>query len=165
MRNPLSIPPAMQPPTMLSPAMASALVAVVAALSCTPLLAGEIDDVANDVAKFNVSNTSEAGISWMSGGIGEDARDEMRKAASGYNVLVVFSGRHGAYLSGIPFTVTRRDGREVFSGITDGPLLYVKLPAATYRFSAQIDGDWQSKRIQAGSSGPPVRMMFVSRGD
>lgn len=155
MRNPLSIVTSPQYSKMFSPSFAGALAALVAALACPPLLADEIG---------NASNTSQAGISWISGGIGDDARDEMRKAASAYNVLVVFSERSGAYLAEIPFTVSGRDGREVLAGTTDGPLLYIKLPAGSYRISAQIDGNWQSKRIQAGTSGRPVRTMFISRG-
>lgn len=160
MRNPLAIVTSPQYSKMLSPSFAGVLAALVAALACPPLLADEIDNA----AKLNASNSSQAGISWISGGVGDDARDEMRKAASAYNVLVVFSERGGAYLAEIPFTVSRRDGREVLAGTTDGPLLYIKLPAGSYRISAQIDGNWQSKRIQAGTSGRPVRTMFISRG-
>lgn len=160
MRNPFSSLTSTQHSTMFSPSLAGGLAALVAALACPPLLADEI----GNAAKLNASNTSQAGISWMSGGIGDEARDEMRKAASGYNVLVVFSERGGAYLAEIPFSVSGRDGREVLAGTTDGPLLYIKLPAASYRLSAQIDGNWQSKRIYASTSGRPVRTMFISRG-
>jgi hypothetical protein len=137
------------------------LLALVAALFCTPLLAVEI----NDNAKSNAISSPQTVIPWMSGGIGDEARDEMRKAADSYNVFIVFSAPQGSYLANIQFSVTGRNGREVIKGVSEGPLLYMKLPAASYRVSALIDGVWQSKQIQAGTPGRPVRTMFVSRGE
>ena len=137
------------------------LLAILAALSCTPLLASDIDDN----AKYNATSTPQATIPWMSGGIGDEARDEMRKAAATYNVLIVFSNRQGSYLASVPFAVAGRDGREILAGVSEGPLLYIKLPSASYRISAKLDGIWQNKQIQADTTGRPVRAMFVSRGE
>jgi len=134
---------------------------ILGALLCPPLQASEV----GDNAKSNVTSVPQADIPWMSGGIGEEARDEMRKAASSYNVQIVFSNRQGSYLADIPFTVAGRDGRQIISGVSEGPLLYVKLPPAVYRISAQIDGAWQHRRIQAATTGRPLRMVFVSRGE
>lgn len=161
MRNPLSAFATRSHSKTALRSLPGSVVAIVAALSCTPLLAVEIDDV----AKSNASSAPQAEIPWTSGGVGDDARDEMRKVATAYNILIVFSNRHGSYLAGIPFTVTGRNGREVLAGVSDGPLLYMKLPPAAYRISAQIDGTWQSKRILAGRPGHPERTIFVSRGD
>jgi hypothetical protein len=137
------------------------LLAILAALSCPPLLAGEIDDN----AKFNATSAPQAAIPWMSGGVGDEARDEMRKAATTYNVLIVFSNLQGSYLASVPFAVAGRDGREILSGVSEGPLLYIKLPPASYRISAKIDGIWQNKQVQTATTGRPVRAMFVGRGE
>lgn len=147
MRNPRSaFEPRTRPQTFLPLALALA-----AALQCTPLLA---DDSARS-----------EGISSISGGVGDDARTEMRKTAADYNVHLVFSDRHGGYLAGIPFTVARSDGRQIHSGISDGPLLYLKLPRGSYRIAAQMDGTWQSKRIVAGAAGGSEKTMFVATGE
>ena len=97
----------------------------------------------------------------MSGGIGDEARDEMRKSAAAYSVHLVFSDPQGSYLAAIPFTVTRLNGRELYSGVSAGPLLYLKLPPGSYQIAARFDGVWQSKRIRAGSSGEPAKVSFV----
>ena len=141
--------------------MLKGLVALVAALQCAPLLADEVDDV----ARSNVTSTPQNEITAMSGGIGNDAREEMRKSAAGYNVHLVFSGRHGSYLAGIPFAVTRPNGQEIYSGVSEGPLLYLKLPRGSYRIAAKIDGVWQSKPVVAGASGRSTRMLFVAKGE
>lgn len=134
------------------------VLAVVSILECPPLLAQEVDDA----AKHNSISAPQAEYSWMSGGVGDDARREMRKAAVSYNLHLVFSGRDGNYLASIPFSV-RQNGREIYSGITEGPLLYLKLPAGAYQVSAEIDGIWQSKRIQVSPGNRPAKMMFVAK--
>jgi hypothetical protein len=137
------------------------LLAIVAALLGAPLAQAEV----GDNAKHNTSSTTPAEIPWLSGGIGDEARDEMRKAAASYNVLVVFSTPQGSYLANVPFSVARRSGSDILSGVSEGPLLYIKLPPAAYRVSAQIDGVWQSKQIQVGATARPLRTVFVSKGE
>jgi hypothetical protein len=129
--------------------------AFVAALQCAPLLADE-------VASHNATSMAQEQVPWMSGGIGDEARDEMRKAAAAYNVHLVFSDRLGNYLADIPFSVARRDGRKIHTGVSEGPLLYLKLPPGSYQISAEMNGLWQSKRIQASASGNSVKTSFVA---
>lgn len=136
------------------------LLALVVALQCLPLAAQEV----GDVAKQNATSAPQAEIPWMSGGIGDEARDEMRKAAAAYSVHLVFSDREGSYLAGIPFTVSKVNGRELYSGVSAGPLLYLKLPPGSYQIAAKFDGVWHSKRIQAGTSGAPAKVSFVWNG-
>ena len=120
-------------------AISRPLVALVAALLCTPLLAVDIDDN----AKHNARSVPQAAIPWLSGGI----------------------DRQGSYLADIPFAVAGRNGQEVVAGISDGPLLYINLPAGSYKVSAKIDGVWQDRQIQAGPAGRPVRVNFVGKGE
>lgn len=136
------------------------LLALVVALQCFPLAAEEV----GDVAKQNATSTPQAAVPWMSGGIGDEALDEMRKAAAAYSVHLVFSDREGSYLAGIPFTVTKANGRELYSGVSPGPLLYLKLPPGSYQIAAKFEGVWHSKRIQAGTSGQPAKVSFVWNG-
>lgn len=137
------------------------LASLVLMLNGAPLRADEVDDVVN----HNAASSPQESISWMSGGIGDDARDTMRRAAGAYNVHLVFSDRQGHYLAEVPFTVTRRDGRQLHSGISPGPLLYLKLPPSSYRIAAEIDGAWQDKTIRAGTSARPAKMSFVAKGE
>lgn len=142
-------------------ALALPALALVAALQCAPLLADE----ATDVAAANATSAPREAVTWMSGGIGDDARDEMRKAAPNYNVHLLFSARAGNYLADIPFKVSAGNGQEIYSGVSEGPLLYLKLKPGSYRIAAQIDGEWQSKRVQVARSGAPARMSFIAKGE
>jgi hypothetical protein len=131
-----------------------ALLAVVALLHGAPLAAAEAH-----------RGAVAAAIPVLSGGVGDEERAAMRGQAAAYNVHVVFSQRSGAYLAGIPYTVTGRDGTVIHSGSSDGPLLYLRLPAGQYRIGAMIDGVWQSRRIRAESGGRPAKAAFVAAGE
>lgn len=140
--------------------MQRGLLLVALALPGLPAWAGAV----GDVAKQNTISAPQAELSWMSGGIGDEARDEMRKAAVAYSVHLVFSDPQGSYLAGIPFSVTKLNGREMYSGVSAGPLLYLKLPPGSYLIAAKFDGIWHKKRITAGTADDPARVSFVSYG-
>lgn len=165
MRNPLSAPghPAARSPVRLSmrSGLPALVVALVVALQGAPLWAQD----GEAAARINAASSPQAEVPWMSGGIGDEAREEMRRSASAYNVHVVFSARNGDYLANIPVTVTRRNGQKIHSAVSDGPLLYLKLPPGSYQIGAEIDGAWQNRRIEVVASGRTTKVMFVSRGE
>ena len=137
------------------------LIAMVIVLQCAPALAFELDDA----AKSNVASSPQAGISWLSGGVGDEAMAEMHKQGAAYNVHLMLTGPRGNYLAGIPFTVSRRSGQVTVSGVTEGPLLYLQLPAGRYQIAVEIDGAWQTRRVQALASGPATKVRFVAKGE
>jgi len=149
--------------TDFAPLLASrlGLIAVTLALQCSPVLAVEVDDA----AKSNVASSPQAEVSWMSGGVGDEAMSEMHKLSAAYNVHLLLTGAHGNYLAGVPFTVGSRNGKLAASGVTEGPLLYLKLPAGSYQVAVQIDGAWQARQIQASASGQAISMRFVAKGE
>lgn len=138
-----------------------AMVALIAGLQTSALFA---DDPEN-AARANAESSREAEISWTSGGVGDEALDEMHRVSAGYNVQLMFTGRDGHYLAGIPFKVSRRNGQAILSGMTDGPLLYLKLAPGAYQLAAEIDGVWQTRQVQVRSSGRAAKLRFVARGD
>lgn len=150
----------------LQRSLAEMLLILVAMTPCTPLMADEVEsDAANDAAKANTVSLSPDEIPWMSGGIGDDALQEMRKAAAAYNVHVLFTDRQGSYMANIPFTVAGRDGRQILSGVSDGPLLYLRLPPGSYRLSVEIDNAWQNRSIRVLRQGRPLGLSFIGRGE
>lgn len=117
------------------------------------------------VAAANSQSAAQAETPWLSGGIGDEALLEMRKVAPTYNVHIVFSSRSGSYLAGVPFRVLDGAGRTVYTGISDGPILYLKLAPGAYRVATEIDALWQERRIRASRAGAPVKLMFVAKGE
>ena len=137
------------------------LIAMLALMQCAPALAFELDDAARN----NVASSPQAGVSWLSGGVGDEAMTEMLKVSADYNVHLMLTGARGNYLAAIPFSVSRRSGEVTVSGVTDGPLLYLKLPAGNYQIAVAIDGVWQSRRVLASASGKATKVRFVARGE
>jgi len=136
------------------------LLALVVANCWAPVWA----ETAGQAARQDLTSAPQEQIPWISGGVSDEARDEMRKAAPAYNVHLMFSNRQGSYLADIPFTVSKVNGRELYSGVSEGPLLFLKLPPGTYQIAVQLDGVWQNKRIRAGTSGNPAKASFVGNG-
>ncbi|HEX5804307.1 MAG TPA: hypothetical protein VFY24_14870 [Azospira sp.] len=145
----------------LAGAWRAPLLAALLALPAAPLLA----DDADSEARANAISTPQAAVPWLSGGIGDEARAEMRKAAADYNVHLMFSERSGAYLADVPVTVRQRGGEKVYSGVSEGPLLYLRLPPGNYRVAAMIDGAWQERALRIGAGGRASRTSFVARGE
>lgn len=102
---------------------------------------------------------------WTSGGVSNEGREEMQKAAADFNVHVIFSTRHGKYHADVPFRVFRNDGRLFVSGVSEGPLLYLRLPPGSYRISADIDGVSYSQTLQAPVAGHSRQVSFVAGDD
>lgn len=136
-------------------------IAMVLALQCLPVHSLEVDDA----AKSNVASSPQAEVPWISGGVGDEAMTEMRNVATAYNVHVMMTGVLGNYLAGVPFTVSRRNGQIKVSGATEGPLLYLKLPAGRYQIAVEIDGRWQTRHIRVAASGTATKVRFVAKGE
>ena len=136
------------------------LVATFTAFPSLPLVAAEPGH-----AGHHHLHAAPGNAPWISGGVGDEAFAAMRSSASDYNVHVLFTGRHGAYLADIPFSVKARNGEEVLSGISAGPLLYLRLPAGNYQLAAKLNDAWQSQRIQVSNLPGATRARFVSQGE
>ena len=134
------------------------LIAVMFALQCSPVLAVEVDDA----AKSNVTSSPQEAIAWISGGVGDEAMAELHKVSTAYNVHLLLTGASGNYLAGVPFSISRK-GKVTVSGVTEGPLLYLKLPSGSYQIAVELDGAWQSKRIQTSTSGKATKVRFVAK--
>lgn len=133
------------------------LAALCSALPASPALAADVR--LTDQTPVN----APVEIYWLSGGIGDESRDEMQQSAAAYNVHMLFTDRKGEYLADIPVTIATRKGQLLYSAVSEGPMLYLKLPPGSYLISAEIDGAWQKRNVQLDRSGRASRLQFVSR--
>lgn len=137
------------------------LIAMIVVLQCAAMSAFALDDA----ARGNEASTPQSAVSWLSGGVGDEAMTEMRRQSAAYNVHVMLTGIRGNYLAGVPFSVSRRNGQITVSGVTDGPLLYLKLPAGRFLIAVEIDGAWQTRRILVASAGQAIKLRFFARSE
>ncbi|MGN6808677.1 MAG: carboxypeptidase regulatory-like domain-containing protein [Trinickia sp.] len=96
---------------------------------------------------------SQNGVSYITGGVGEDEVQAFRAAAPNYNLRMTFASKAGNYLSDVDVTIASGAGQPVLTVRTEGPFLYVRLPAGRYRIGAQRLHVSETKTIQVPAHG------------
>jgi hypothetical protein len=81
-----------------------------------------------------------AGVSYVSGGVGEESRTSLQSQAAQFNVQVVFALKSGEYLADVDVAVRDASGRTLFSTVTDGPWLRDSRREATRSARRLMDG-------------------------
>jgi hypothetical protein len=92
---------------------------------------------------------SEATV--RTGGVGLDEREALDAERDRYNLRLAFAERNGSYLADIAVRLTAADGRDVYSGNTDGPWLFARLKPGKYRLEAVVAGDKQVRTLTVGA--------------
>lgn len=75
------------------------------------------------------------GTPWVSGGVGESAREELMEEYDDYNLKLEFAVADGNYLADVAVNITTLDGTPVLRAFSTGPWLMTKLPAGRYEVS------------------------------
>jgi hypothetical protein len=96
---------------------------------------------------------SQNGISYVTGGVGEDEVQAFRTVAPRYNLRMTFALKTGSYLSDVDVTITSATGQSVMTVHTEGPFLFVRLPAGRYRIGAQMRQITETRTIQVPARG------------
>ena len=89
-------------------------------------------------------------VSYVSGGVGDDERQQMDRLAADYQLKMVFAGKGSPneYLSGVKVQITDKDGKTVLDTVTQGPFLLAKMPAGRYAISAESEGMVKQQTVQ-----------------
>jgi len=119
------------------------VVAVVLSLSLlSPWLLGVVVSKAYvpDNPPGVVQGNSEGGLRYMSGGIGTEERDFMKRQAPRYNLRLSFAVNSGQYLSEGKLVIENQDGKQIMGATTNGPWFYVQLPPGKYTVKAMFEG-------------------------
>ena len=107
---------------------------------------------------------SQGSVTYVSGGIGKDESDAMKRAASRYSLSVEMSspaGPRAEYVADVKIDVRDQRGVTVLSTTSDGPILLANLPPGRYTINAAKDGKSQQRNIVVGSGARPrVKFSF-----
>jgi hypothetical protein len=111
----------------------------------TPMPATPEDKpVARDIPLIegNQESSSHPDVSFVTGGVGEEERVAIEAAKPDYNLHITNTAAHGAFVGEARVVLTRTTGAdgagEEMLSVTSGPLLYVRLPAGSYRLLATL---------------------------
>lgn len=89
----------------------------------------------------DLAQRTPQGLSYLSGGVGEDERQAMLAVRADYNLRMTFATRvSGEYLADVALAVFDRSGTQVATATSDGPWCYLKLEPGSYRVVATIHG-------------------------
>jgi hypothetical protein len=90
------------------------------------------------------------GVKYLAGGVGINERARMREMAENYNVKMVFADPAGADLANVQVEITNSSGKNLIQTYSNGPWVYVKLPAGHYTITATHDGKSETRKLVVG---------------
>jgi len=83
----------------------------------------------------------ENGITYLSGGIGNDEAVAMKAEAKSYPLSMIFSaGKDNEYLADVKVNIKDKAGKDVLNAVSNGPIMLVKVPAGRYTVTAERNG-------------------------
>jgi hypothetical protein len=83
----------------------------------------------------------EGDVTYLCGGIGEQEAAYMKQQAKGYDLMLTFAARDGAYLADVDVDIRNAQGQQVLSANCDAPIMLVDLPqSGRYHVRANTAG-------------------------
>ena len=93
------------------------------------------------------------GVSYLSGGVGDEERDRILSIGKDFNLKLVLATRSSAYLSDVNIVIVDGRGQRRLDVKSDGPLFYAKLPAGRYRIKAAANGVLLQESVDVTAQG------------
>jgi hypothetical protein len=109
---------------------------------------------------FALTANTANGISYLTGGVTLDERQEMTDQRKNFSLQLKFAAKSGRYLGDVSVNITDATGAAVFESTSDGPWLWVNLPAGSYTLKATSGGVGQSQKISIGKNAPRELTMY-----
>lgn len=124
--------------------------------------AASLDPIDN--SGVQVQRQEQNGITYLSGGIGEDESKAIQQT-TGYNLHMSFSvGVENKYIPDVDVVIQKSPGPTVLTLSQAGPLVYVQLPPGKYVVVATRNGEERRDTTDVGS-GTPRNLVFHWNGD
>jgi hypothetical protein len=116
---------------------------------------------AQAIGPFPPERMNYAGIPYISGGVGLEERNLMTAMAHGYDLKLSFAtSPSGKYLSNVGVEIRTTTGEKVFQAVSEGPWMFTRLPAGTYRVSATAEDITIEREIHVTGSGLTQANLF-----
>lgn len=92
-------------------------------------------------------------VSYVSGGIGDEEREEIRMREADFNLKLLFSERDGSYLTGVDVELLNARGETVLDAKGTGPFLLARVPPGRYTLKASANGQVQQGKLTLNAKG------------
>lgn len=130
-----------------------------------PILALNATNLAPiDSSGVQVQPLQQNGITYLSGGIGEDEARAISQA-QGYNLHVTFAiGPENRYVADVDIAIGNASGQTLLALDQAGPLVFVQLPPGKYTVVATRNDEERRATANIGS-GAPRKLVFHWNSD
>ncbi|MCP5458805.1 MAG: carboxypeptidase regulatory-like domain-containing protein [Gammaproteobacteria bacterium] len=115
-------------------------------------MAAGMGPVFPSLAESAVQVQEYQGVSYVSGGIGLEEREELQSMASQFNLKLTFAMRSGDYISYVAVRITDTKGGTVLEATANGPLFYARLGQGSYKVQVSAAGQDFQRSVQVRSS-------------
>ena len=95
---------------------------------------------------------SNANVSYVSGGVGDESLDRLNAIAGQFNVKLIFAMNSGEYVSNVRVEITDSKGRNVVDARSDGPWFLARLPVGHYQLVATLSGQAEKRQLDVGAN-------------
>lgn len=90
---------------------------------------------------------SDQGLPYLSGGIGDEERDEILGREKDFNLKLVFAEKGGSYMANVNVVVLNAKGQIVLEASSTGPFFLTTLPTGNYRVKVTANGKTQQASL------------------
>jgi hypothetical protein len=112
------------------------------------------------VAQAGPMVKSYEGITYISGGVGDDELQNLQAMAKSYDLKLVFAAKSGNYLADTHVVIKDSQGKIVLETVSDGPWFLAKLPAGQYTITAITAGKPEIQKVAISPVGHTVHYFY-----
>ena len=95
---------------------------------------------------------TSGGISYVSGGVGDDSIIKLNTLAGQFNLKLVFALQSGNYVSDVQVVIADAKGKTLLDATSAGPWFLAKLPAGNYQIVATFEGKAVKRSVTVGKA-------------
>lgn len=95
---------------------------------------------------------TSGGISYVSGGVGDDSIAKLNALAGQFNLKLVFALQSGNYVSDVKVVIADGRGKTLLDTTSAGPWFLVKLPAGNYQIVATFEDKTVKRSVTVGKA-------------
>jgi hypothetical protein len=92
---------------------------------------------------------TEGGITFISGGVGMEERDALKKVEGDYNLRLLFAAQgSGEFVADVKVTIRDTKGKTVLEVASVGPRFFAKLTPGSYKITAENNGTAMTRAVR-----------------
>jgi hypothetical protein len=129
-------------------------------MSTAPVNAGQGEGTESNQSGQALQPVNTGSTVYITGGVGDEERNEIQTARPNYNLWITSSTRDGAFVGDTHITVSDHQGNRLIDEAAAGPLFYARLPAGSYIVTAEAHGQSETRHVTVGRKGVPLHFAW-----